>query len=124
MKPRSRPGRTVLLGKGWPPAESESCEELGDLLPRSVDSERESRGMEPRERSNPWEPSEFRKARQYVRVVTGKTRRPTGVEGQGERALGSHRNLGGLAISAENEPETWGPDDQVPRLTMVCTPPA
>ena len=36
-----------------------------------------------------------------MRVDNGKTRRPTGVEGQGERAQGSHRNLGDLTVSLQ-----------------------
>ena len=50
----------------------------------------------------------------------GKTRRPTGVEGQGERAQGSHRDLGGFAVSTKESRRRGSPGEQVSRRTRAA----
>ena len=51
-----------------------------------------------------------------MRVAHGKTRRPTGVEGQGERAQGSHRNLGDLTVSSKETGAVEGRNTNASRL--------
>lgn len=111
-------GGSTPPGKGWSPAGSESCVDVGRPRLRSVDNECVGRVIEPRE-LYPRRPTPYgwRKAASSPRADLGLMTPPGSMSGA--RIHGLPRNLGDL-LDSDRPPGARPPGDQGPDHPLVC----
>ncbi len=108
-------------GKGWPPPETSLASSLVRAA-RSVDSQCQSRVIEPRNNDKSLESSRSHQRGQHRSAAVARRRGPTGVREQGKGTLGFPGNMGDPNTSLRPNAGMGEPAQQHPGLEAVGLP--